>query len=145
MCYAVYLSTTCDADLTAWGNELCRLEKNVFPEDQEILDLLQHPHQWFVTRYGGCSCHFRHLVNHPDLPDFGPPEDWAPEDPDDIESTAAAYDIFKRLVEDGFDLDVVSVWSGCEADEVAKLDVRMADVPRDSFRFIENTMFLVAR
>lgn len=145
MCYSVYLSTTSDADLTEWGNELCKFEKGIWPDDQEIVDLLRHPHKWFVTRYGGCSCHFRHNMNYPDLPAFGPPEEWMPEDPDEIESSAAAYDLFMKLLDGGSQLDIVSVWQPCATDEVTSLDVRLADVPRDSFRFVANVMFSFTR
>lgn len=145
MCYSVYLSTTSNANLLEWGNELCKFEKEILPDDQEIVDLLQHPNKWFITRYGGCSCHFRHFMNYPDFEAFGVPEEWREEDADDIESSAATYDLFMKLLDSESELDVVSVWTDCTAEEVTNLEVRLADIPRDSFRFVENVMFSFVR
>ena len=59
------------------------------------------------------TSHFRNWLkeNHPE---FWEPQDWFSEDPEDIESTRAVYDLLAHLVEDGERVDVSSAWTGEE-------------------------------
>ncbi|MCO5297850.1 MAG: hypothetical protein M9921_13440 [Fimbriimonadaceae bacterium] len=148
MCFSIYLSTTSTEDLAKPESELIQLEtiKGWVPEpltdeDDSVLDRLNYPNKWcLVSRYGGCSCGYRHLCSGSDF-DFGPPEDWCPEDDDDIESTQAAYDLFARLLVEGHQVDVLDVWTGTSAEAITTMVVRLCEVPRDHFRFFEGVRF----
>ena len=95
-----------------------------------------------MGRYGGCSCHFRNWLkeNHPE---FWEPQDWFSEDPEDIESTRAVYDLLAHLVEDGERVDVSSAWTGEEVSH--DLEVSLSCVGRDAFRFMDGFRFEVVR
>lgn len=107
--YSIYLSTDCPRDLSAESFVHLRFEKaGPLPLDEELKPALGHPHQWFLTRraYGGCSCHFRHSEYDPR---FEPLQDWMPENEDDVLATREAYRVFRRLVADGYQLDLIDV------------------------------------
>jgi len=109
--------------------------------------MLAYPRQWYLqSRYGGCSCHFRHVIYHEGSgPAFGVPEDWCSEDEDNIEDTAAVYDLLCRLVAEGHRVDLVDFWngewSGDGAMEEVTVTVRLSEVPREAFRFFEEYRF----
>lgn len=113
------------------------------------MTLLAYPHRWVLTQYAGsCYCHFRRISisldgwTHEELdPYFGPPEGWCPEDADDIEATLQAYDVFSEILAGGHRLDIVDTWNATGAEEVRNLEVSLAGVPRDHFRFFENFRF----
>lgn len=148
MCYTIYLSTTTEEDLSKLTSEVIRFEPildwvpDPIPgEDDSLEGLMCHPHLWFlVSRYGGCSCHYRHLGKGSDMR-FGPPEDWSPEDDEDVESTQAVYDVFARILREGHELDVLDVWANTPVDSVSTIEVRLSQVPRESFRFFDGTRF----
>src|SRR5437763_1689002 len=94
MCNLVYISTTSEDNLAGLQSELFRFEPMVAEEDVRIQNLLSYPNRWYLaSRYGGCSCHYRHRMPgfHPDTPDisippsFSKPESWFPEEEDDLE------------------------------------------------------------
>src|SRR5438105_4568891 len=103
MCYVIYLSTTSEEDFLQLPTDLYRFEHADAPGDAPAIGLLQYANKWYLSsRYGGCSCHYRHLAGSDrSAPAFGPPEDWCPEDDDNIESTAAVYDVFARILAAG--------------------------------------------
>ena len=146
MCYSIYMSTTSEEHLSSLNSETVRFER--IPEDvpsneRPFVDLLNYAHRWYlVSRYGGCSCHYRHLYRSPDM-DFGPPEDWSPEDEDDIESTQTAYDVFARILREGSRLDVLDVWTDSQVEDIESIEVQLSQIPRDSFRFFEGYRFLL--
>jgi hypothetical protein len=74
---------------------------------------------------------------------FGTPEDWFPEESDDIESTGAVYDVLTRIVASGQKVDLLSIWNGAPPEAVRDLIVSLHTVPRDSFRFFENYRFIL--
>src|SRR5262245_42174927 len=115
MCYMIYLSTTCPEDLGLLPSNIYRFQRLTTENDPVITDQLDYPFRWRLEgRYGGCSCHFRHLGG--ELLEFAPPADWLPEDADDIEATKAVYDVLGRMLADGHKVDLVDVWSNDQPD-----------------------------
>jgi hypothetical protein len=143
MCYTIFLSTTSAEALDALPYELYQFVRTTEKEDQTIGDLIKYPHRWYLTgQYGGCSCHFRHLGEGSDMY-FSPPEDWSPEDADDIESTGAVYDALAHIVTSGHRLDLVDMWNGTDPADIRDLPISLSNVSRDAFRFFENHRFIV--
>jgi hypothetical protein len=85
MCYAVYISTDSTEDLSKRNSELVRFEKVTDPNADPCTRLLDLPNQWYVGSKTGCSCTFRHLMSV--KLGFGEPEDWYPEEQDDVDAT----------------------------------------------------------
>lgn len=143
MCYVIYLSTTSGEDFTQLPTDLYRFEHADGTNDAEPVKLLHYANKWvLICRHGGCSCHYRHSVaSDRNAPEFGPPEDWCPEDADDIESTSAVYDCFARILAEGHRLDVLDNWNGENLDSIKSPPVSLAAVPRESFKFFENYRF----
>ena len=142
MCNLVYFSTTSEEDLAQLSSSVIRMRAPDDSDDESLLDLLAHPSRWYLeSRYGGCSCHYRHRM-YGDPSEFGPLEEWSNEDADDIESTLAAYDLFQRLVAEGDAVDVLDVWNDTPPEDVRELFVSLSDVPRESFRFFEGYRFV---
>lgn len=103
---------------------------------------MEFPNRWFLgCRYGGCSCHFRNLLRE-NPPEFGAPEEWFPEDPDDIDATAAFYDLVSRLIAEGHQVDTVTVWTGdYPFDSIWTRVVCLDTVSRQESRFIDQHRF----
>lgn len=149
MCYTIFLSTTSDEDLSVLSPELLQFERIggadkclSSVEEDPIEERLAHANRWLlICRYGGCSCHYRHLPRELRDLGFAPPVDWNPEDDDDIESTAAAYDVFRRLLSEGHKLDVIDAWADTPADGIADMPVRLCEVPKEAFRFFDGVRF----
>ena len=142
MCYTVYVSTTSNEALDLEPCPLYRFEHLTDGDDPAIYGLLAYPSRWYLSgQWGGCSCHFRHAGQGWDL-GFSPPADWCPEDEDDIAATGAVYDLLRRLVDGGESVDSIDVWSGTEPWQVETMGVSLAEVPRESFRFMEGRRFV---
>lgn len=140
MCNLIYISTDSDQDLASLGSNQFKYERMSGEELAKIGPLLSYPNKWFLEcQYGGCSCHFRHLLDGSDF-DFGPVADWLPEDEDDVESTAAVYDSLAVLVNAGARVDILDTYEG---EPVFKRDVevRLSEVKRNDFRFWEACRF----
>ena len=145
MCYLIYLSTTSQEDLRRLPSELYHFRPLTEEDDPAIVNLLDYPVRWYLEcQYGGCSCHFRHLVGR-DATDFFPPADWYPEDVDDIEATKGVYDFLTRLLAEENKVDLIDLWNNTPPDAITVLDVSLSEVDRDSFRFFENRKFNLRR
>lgn len=143
MCYVVYLSTTFAEDLGTPGGGLFNLIPVDDDDAEEAIDLLSFPNRWYLeSKHGGCSCHFRHWceVNGDE---FGPPEEWFPEDMEDVEATQAFYDLVSGLVSGGHFVDLVDAWSMTPKEKIRTLDVSLSEVKREAFRFFENARFVI--
>ncbi len=68
-------------------------------------------------------------------------EDWEEEDEDDLEATQEACQTFKRLIEAGHGVDVMSLWSGAQKADVTTIAVSLREVRPETFRFVENYRF----
>ena len=140
MCYVVLLSTTSSVDLGADSSELVKFEREL-PQGAAI-DRLLYPHRWYVGSKSGCSCTFRHLLST-EL-GFGAPEEWYPEEPDEIAATLELVRVVRRLVEEGERVDCVDAWEHADPSLVsaASRTVDLARISDEEFRFFENHHFV---
>ena len=139
MCYSLILSTTSDEDLAERSSELVHFSRDLPGIVEE--SRLQYPAVWYVGSKSGCSCTFRHL-HSPDL-GFGEPEDWYPEQADEIEATLRLIKIIRELVERGFCVDCFDAWAeeGSSSAPAGRISVDLGAVPNEAFRLIENHYF----
>ncbi|MET3135108.1 hypothetical protein AAKU55_005411 [Oxalobacteraceae bacterium GrIS 1.11] len=142
MCYMTILSTTSNDDLSVHNNELVKFSEQMpgVPEEK----YLQFPRQWFIGSKDACSCSFRHLyVTSVEL-GFGAPEDWYPEESEDIEATRQVIAVTRGLIEKGEQVDCVDAWmnDAADADPLAgDLVVNLSEVDDLAFRFFESHRF----
>jgi len=137
----VLLSTTTDRNLSERSvPPFVIFERDLTHSEPGVADLLRYPHRWYVGVRAACSCTFRHLS----LVEigFGAPEEWYPEEPEEIEATKQLYDVIASLVSAGQRVDCLSHWAGTPRNTIKHLDVDLASVARDAFRFFENYHFL---
>jgi hypothetical protein len=143
MCYSIYLSTTSPEALDKAPSSLFHFYRVTENDDPEIVSLLDYPERWFLEcQYGSCSCHFRHLMAENDL-GFGPSVDWFAEDADDVEAMIAVYNVFKRILARGHQLDLVDSWNSTPPEDIITQEVSLNDVPADHFRFFERHKFIL--
>ncbi|WP_460597988.1 hypothetical protein [Geomonas sp. Red276] len=137
------LSTTSKADLTASGKYVV-FSKEI-PDIAEA-QFLKYPHKWFLTTHEGtCSCGFRHVERwNIDLLGFCEPEEWSPEDEDDILATHDFVDVITSLLKDGDSVDTVTAWLQDEEmshDLVGDMEVKLSEVGMERFRFYDGYRF----
>jgi hypothetical protein len=146
MCYLVYLSTESAEDLARCDSE--RIQFRPLEEDDKVYEsVLKHPQKWSIpTPPSGCSCGFRHLfyMNMDQGFDqgFREPEDWCPEDEDNLAATAELYRMIARLLAAGHKVDCLDVWNGTPADEIQEQSVDLGTVPEKAFRLFEGYHFV---
>ena len=141
MCYMIVLSTSSPEDLTQYNSNLLSFEAKLpgLAEENE----LNLPHRWFVGSKDGCSCAFRHLHASAVELGFSDPEEWYPEEQDDIDATKQFYEVVSKLVYDGYSVDCVDAWdhqegkSSLSGTEVVSIKA----VKSTEFRFFENYKF----
>lgn len=73
---------------------------------------------------------------------FDPPQDWSPEDDDDVAATRLVYDVIRQLVEEGEEVEVACHWTSDAPVFIAER-VRLSEVSRDAFRFWDGYRFLM--
>lgn len=143
MCYMVYISTESPNDLTAYNSRLVNLSSPVdTTKEERAISVLSFPYLWHVGSRSGCSCGFRHV--HPDL-GFSEPEDWLPEEDEDVEATKQVYKIFSDILETGSRLDCLSVWSGAESNDIETITISFNDINKNQFRFFTNHLFIIQK
>ena len=154
MCNVVHFSTTSEEDLTLLPHDHF-IVQHPDEDDAPHLALLQHPNKWYLAgRFGGCSCHFRHLGVFELDPETGramgtdDAEFLTPEqDPSDRsdeqerEDTKVLYDLIARLVAEGHQIDLLDSWNGEDLPHIKHLEVSFSQVPRDAFRLFEGYRF----
>lgn len=140
MCYFVYLSTDDETDLAVHNSPLLVFDRNLDRCERAPLDILQFDHKWYVGSASGCSCSFRQ-VSSTDM-GFHVPQDWCPEDPDDIEATRQFYSVVAELIGRGKQVDCVSWWVDAPADKIVSMNVDIAVVSKETFLFLENHHFV---
>lgn len=104
---------------------------------------MAYPYKWFVGSKDGCSCAFRHLHTSAFKLGFGEPEDWYPEEIDDIDASKEFYSVVQKLVVSGQFVECLDIWSDDDGHGLS-LDERVVDVSAinpDEFRFFENCRF----
>lgn len=137
MCYLIFFSTTDKRNFGDSSSAFFQIEPIKSTDPDDVVDSLAHPFKWYLaSRYGGCSCHYRHWPGGDPL--FGPPVDWFPEDEDDVEATAGFYDFVSSIVHAGHNIDVIDIWGPGEEEAFPTTAVRLSEVSRADFRFVEN-------
>jgi len=139
MCYSLYLSTSSDEDLTKYNSDLLRF-RPADPTDEKWTGLMWHEHKWFVGSKSGCSCTFRHFSTT-DL-GFTEPQDWCPEDEDNVRATAELYRVIHTLVAAGEHVDCVDAWRDAKPDDIKEMTVTFDTVSEKQFLLFENHHFL---
>ncbi len=140
MCYMTIVSTTSNLDLTEFntGDVVFDREMPGIPEEK----LLKYDNKWYLGSSQGCSCGFRHLMseNFKDL-GFAKPEDWFPENQEDIDATLKVIEVFKRILSSGSNLECIDAWASDDSLEPnlsGQVKVNLSKIPDAAFRFIEN-------
>jgi len=142
MCFMTVLSTDSPRDLAQLGDAHLTFSRSV-PALPEAA-CLEHAHRWYLGSREGCSCGFRHLMAASASLGFGAPEDWYPEDVDDVAATLAVVAAFKCILADGAQLDCVDGWASDQPAPMAlaaTIGVDLGTLPAGHFRFIENHRF----
>lgn len=139
MCYLLYLSTTSPEDLSNHNSELINFQRCEVADDAR-LSLLGNQEKWFVGSKSGCSCTFRHLSSV-EL-GFGEPQDWYPEDEDELQATAELYRVIARLVGAGNRVDCLDIWEGAEVADIKTKVVNLNAVSEKALRLFENHHFV---
>ena len=136
MCYAVYISTNSQEDLSRRNSELVRFKKLSEPESDPCTRLLEFPNRWFVGSKSDCSCTFRHATSV-DL-GFTVSVDWYQEEQDELDATGELFAVLQSLLLSGCDVDLVDRWEGAQLDDIISLDVSLAEISKTTFRMFEN-------
>ena len=144
MCYRVYISTDSSRDLTNLNSELVRFERVTTPDADPCTGLLDFVNQWYVGSKTGCSCTFRHLHSADEL-GFGEPEDWLPEEKDEIDATKELYAVLASILSSGHQVDLIDRWEGAQPDEIKILDVSLDKISKAAFRMFENYKFRLSK
>jgi hypothetical protein len=139
MCYELYLSTSSSEDLAKYSSALVHFE---CPEDldNKIAAILLNPAKWYVGSQSGCSCTFRHLAGG-DL-NFDKPQDWFPEERDNLRATAELYRVIASLAQGGEKVDCLDLWPGAEPTQIKTMPVSLSVVPEKAFRLFEDYHFV---
>ena len=103
------------------------------------MGLLRHEHKWFVASKSECSCTFRHFVT-PES-GFGEPQDWCPEDEDNVRATAELYRVIGGLIGAGEQVDCLDAWYDAKSDEIKEVVVTLGTVSEKEFLLFENHHF----
>jgi len=135
MCYSLYLSTSSREDLTKYNSELLRF-KPPGPADEKWVGLLRHEHKWFVGSKSECSCTFRHFSTT-EL-GFIEPQDWCPEDEDNIRATAELYRVIRGLLCAGEHVDCLDLWYDAKGNDIKEMRVTLSTVSEKQFLLFEN-------
>jgi hypothetical protein len=143
MCYMTVLSTTSGDDLARHNNELVQFSRELpgIPEEK----YLAFPYKWFIGSKSGCSCSFRHLCKESIELGFTIPVDWYHEEESDIEATRQVCAAIRTLVTTGTQVDAVDAWAHGQTEAAPlndTIEVNLAKVSDDTFRFFENYRFV---
>lgn len=141
MCYSVYISTDSTMDLSERNTDLLRFKRIADSNVDPCTALLDFSNQWYVGSKSECSCTFRHLHTSAVDLGFGEPEDWCPEEQDEIDATKKLFSVIAELVSSGFNLDLVDRWEGSQAKDITTLDVSLAEISEKTFRLFEDHKF----
>jgi hypothetical protein len=139
MCYAVYISTDSDADLSTRNSERVRFAKVDAAKADACASMLEFENKWYVGSKSQCSCTFRHIADV-DMR-FSEPEDWFPEEEDAIVATRELYSTLEWLLASGHKVDLVDGWMDSGPEGVKVLDVSFDEVSAKAFRLFEDYRF----
>ena len=139
MCYMLYLSTTSHEDLSSYNSDLISFQRLGITDDVRLI-ILGNQEKWFIGSKSGCSCTFRHLVSV-EL-GFGEPQDWIPEDEDELLATAELYRVIAWLAASGNRVDCLDIWEGADKTDIKTEVVNLNAVSEKAFRLFENYHFV---
>ena len=145
MCYAVYISTDSSIDLSEQNTDLLRFRRIADPDPDPCTVLLEFPHQWYVGSKSGCSCTFRHLHTSAVGFGFGEPEEWCPEEQEQIDATKELFSVLAHILSSGYALDLVDRWEGSQPKEITTLDVSLDQFSEKTFRMFEDHKFTLMK
>jgi hypothetical protein len=141
MCYTVFVSTDSDLDLGALPSAEFIFAPASDADIASLEGLMKHRNVWYLSgKYGGCSCHFRHLTRGSDW-EFSEVVDWHPEDEEDVNSTQEVFDALAGIVLAGCSVDIVDLWANERPEDMRQFVVKLSEVDRCAFRFFENSRF----
>jgi hypothetical protein len=142
MCYMVLLSTDSPEDLTKRNGPLISFCRELPPLAEAFQ--LAYPNKWFVGSRHNCSCGFRHLYIGSVELGFGQPEEWFPEEAEDIEATVSFITVVRNLLVDGANVDCIDAWGheSSEANLSGTVAVNLTEMDDLEFRFFENHRFV---
>lgn len=147
MCYMVYISTNCPDDLSALSSHAVRFEQPK-AENYTPCPAIFNSHKtlgcqtWYVGSATGCSCTFRQLCKESIELGFDIPQEWYPEDSEEIQATLLLYEILCDIVQRGFSLSLLDCWSGDEHLDPNPLEVSCSAIAADQFRLYEGYQFI---
>ena len=142
MCYMLLIGTDSPEELSVHNDRLVSFSRELpgLPEES----LLTLPYKWYLGSVHGCSCGFRHLCTESVSLGFGEPEDWYPEEPENIEATLKVIAIIRTLVGQGANVECIDAW--CHTRDSPRvtttIDVNLAGVADGAFRFFEDHRFV---
>ncbi len=139
MCYELYLSTSSTEDLSQHDSEWLSFG-NPDRLDSRYIGILENERKWYVGSKSGCSCTFRHLAGG-DLA-FDEPQDWLPEEQDNLQATAELYRVIASLVQGGYEVDCLDLWPGADPARIKTVSVGLSAVPQKAFRLFEDHHFV---
>ena len=142
MCCQLYLSTSSPEDLTRFNSELVHFERIGAADDQRLA-ILENPEKWFIGSKSKCSCTFRHFVSAD--AGFDEPQDWCPEDEDNVRATAELYGVIRSLLDAGERVDSLDLWYDATGEEIKTMVVNFGAVPGKKFFFLENYHFVFTK
>ena len=139
MCYELYLSTSSTEDLSRYNSEWISFESPDHLDDR-YTGILENERKWYVGSKSGCSCTFRHLAGG-DL-GFDEPQDWLPEEQDELQATAELYRVIASLVQGGHEVDCLDLWPGADPARIKTMSVSLSGVAEKAFRLFEDHQFV---
>ena len=137
MCYAIYLSTGTNQDLSLENSDLIHFERRTVEEP--FGSILLYVQQWYVGSKSGCSCTFRHLYSS-EL-GFSEPVEWYDEDEEEVSATLLFIIVVRSLIERGHKVDCIDAWYGATKGEILEKQVDLDELNDAQFRFFENYHF----
>jgi len=144
MCYVLHLSTSSSRDLSEEyskiGFTFQRIAEDAHLEEKSI-NLLAYENRWYIGAESGCSCEFRHLAAGSLDLGFSQPEDWYPEEEDEIEATKALHGVLHTLLEQGAEVDLVDGWQRADIANFKSIRVDLKKVGPNEFRLFEDRRF----
>ncbi len=135
----LYLSTTSPEDLVLHNSDLINFQRLEIIDDARLV-VLKNQEKWFVGSKSGCSCTFRHLSSV--SLGFEEPQDWYPEDEDELNATAELYRVIARLTAAGHQVDCLDIWLGEDEAVIKTEKVNLNRVSEKAFRLFENYHFV---
>lgn len=148
MCNVLLISTEQWIDLALFNCEDISFTQHLPDYIPEIIEM-KFEHRWYITGYPNvqsCSCQFR--IRPLEL-GFNPPEDWFCEDEQAIKATKIAYEIFKYLMDNQIQFEIIESWTqgsvNTDINTIHDIDLDFKEISQEEFCFIENSRMLFSR